>query len=277
MQDAGDWIADRARRHNERVSGVQKLTEGGGTLEELAGRVQEALVNHAEPLFVQNHRDLYHAVFSEIARQGLFDLAQIEQMIISGSGDDTDLILRTIQQPTVSPANALRLALVYALRCEDKPDAIEAVRSGLAEKARWAEGELNYFETLSRIAGRRNRGEYGEIFSRGGLLKFVAGLRELKSQEGQFERYKAPIAGILSAIKEGRLSDSAFRPVDDRRAKGALRKVLVFFVGGATYEDHRVATGASTDGWDVVVGGTTVHNAASFLKYEVKPYMGLSA
>jgi hypothetical protein len=276
MQDAGDWIAERARRHNERLAGAQRLGESGGGLEELAGRVQDALVNHSEPLFVQNHRDLYQAVFNEITRQGLFDVAQIEQMIVTGGGD-IDLVLRTIRLPTVSPANALRVALLAALRSEEKPERIEALRRALSEKATWGNGELSYFETLCRIAGRSRRGEYGEIFSKGGLLNFVAGLRELKSNEGQFEKYKSPLSGIISAVKDGRLSETAFRVPDDRRPKGTIRRVLVFYVGGATYEDFRIATAASTDGWEVVVGGTTVHNAASFLENEVRPFIGLAA
>jgi hypothetical protein len=234
------------------------------------------LINHTESLFVQNHRNLYEAVFAEISRQGLFDIPQIEQMIVSESADYTDLVLRTIQQPTLSSAKTLRFAQLYTLRAEDEQDGIEGVRFALAEKAVWREGELNYFETICRIAGRRKGGEYGEIFTKGGSWKFVSGLRELKSNEGQFEKYKAPLVGTLSAVKEGRLSEAAFKAVDERRSKGNVRRVLVFYVGGATYEDFRIATVASTDGWEIVVGGTTVHNAGSFLQYEVKPFIGLS-
>jgi hypothetical protein len=51
----------------------------------------------------------------------------------------------------------------------------------LSEKSLWADGELSYFETILRIAGRRRSGEYGEIFAKGGLFKFVARRRVLSS------------------------------------------------------------------------------------------------
>lgn len=50
--------------------------------------------------------------------------------------------------------------------------------------------------------------------------------------------------------------------------KDKPQDVIVFVVGGATYEEAKMVAqvNASSPGVRVVLGGTTVHNSASFLE-----------
>jgi hypothetical protein len=67
------------------------------------------------------------------------------------------------------------------------------------------------------------------------------------------------------------LSETAF-PFANPNKKGHAENVVVFYIGGATYEEMRIASLFSGDHFDVVVGGTAVHNAKSFIECEVAPY-----
>jgi hypothetical protein len=52
-----------------------------------------------------------------------------------------------------------------------------------------------------------------------------------------------------------------------------VRRLVVFYVGGATYTEMRTA-GEVTD-IEVIIGGTTVHNTTSFIRFEVEPFTTL--
>ena len=85
------------------------------------------------------------------------------------------------------------------------------------------------------------------------------------------------LASILDRVKTGQLSTESYPYMGINNSNvynynDAFRpkKVVVFYIGGTTYYEMRTA--AQTADIDVVVGGTTVHNASSFIQNEVKPF-----
>jgi hypothetical protein len=93
----------------------------------------------------------------------------------------------------------------------------------------------------------------------------------VESPKSQYELYKCLLRRILQRLKDGKVEEE-FYPFAGRVNRIRVNKVVIYYVGGCTYEEMRVAEDFSSDGFEVIVGGDTVHNASSFLKEEVLPF-----
>jgi hypothetical protein len=68
----------------------------------------------------------------------------------------------------------------------------------------------------------------------------------------------------LDAAFKGKLRESSF-PGTGPIPSAAPRSILVFVVGGVTYEEATKVAEMNSLGIKVVLGGTTVHNSNTFL------------
>jgi len=93
---------------------------------------------------------------------------------------------------------------------------------------------------------------------------------DLKSAENVFTQHQPLLMQILGNILKGRLKEAdyphvaeAFTPKD-----GKSHHIVVFVVGGVTYEEARFVANAnqSGHGLTVVLGGTTITNSQSFVQ-----------
>jgi hypothetical protein len=103
------------------------------------------------------------------------------------------------------------------------------------------------------------------------LLKFAQNL--IAMEGNRFILWQPALAGILTRIADGVRMDAHFPVVKGMVGTGGARKVIVFYLGGVTYEEARVPYEAATKvegpSLDVIVGGTTVHNSDSFVHREL--------
>jgi hypothetical protein len=146
----------------------------------------------------------------------------------------------------------------------------------LGPKADWQANELGYFDTLLRFSDRSKRAPspYGDIFRGERLMDRVIAAAGLENR-GEYTEYRAPLELILTDLRAGKLPETAYPSLPARQPQGGNpTRVIVFYVGGVTYEEMRVATESSRPGspWDVVVGGTTLHNGQSYLEHELRPF-----
>jgi hypothetical protein len=269
LQDAGEEIH---RIYNEYIGVLgQTRSADRSNLEAFAeahlrgnrARVQGALITGLS--------DIWNHMCREIDQQDGHNLVKLEQKVVSHNVR-REVILDAIRD-SQSPLSALRLALVYALR---HPDATSDLRRVLSAKADWQANEMGYFDTLLRFSDRAKRGPspYGDIFRGHGLfdkLMIAAGLES----RVDYTEYRAPLELILADLRAGKLPEAAYPFVPSRVPQvGNPTRVIVFYIGGVTYEEMRVATESSRSDatWDVVVGGTTLHNGESYLQYELRPF-----
>lgn len=222
--------------------------------------------------YVSSFVSLSETLFSAVQNQNLLDVTYLEQ-IIAVTNDPSERLedLRQIlQNPKVTKEAALRLGLIYVLKYEkSRPNAINEVIKLLQNRGPWEKGEMRYFEILIRIAGQDKRTE--DIFSNKSIIaKFIQGLSNFQEQKSQYEQFKLPLQKILQDISQNRLNERTY-PFIGR--KGGYQKTIIFFIGGATYEEQKLVVDFSKNGnHSFVLGGTTIHNADSFLRFEVAPF-----
>ena len=122
-------------------------------------------------------------------------------------------------------------------------------------------------------AGLSQRQE--ELFSSSDLFSRArSGFKGLKGVENVYTQHTPFLEKTLSALTKGRLRDTTHPFIDpgDGSVAQAMKErpqdIIVFMVGGMTYEEAKMIAGVNENmpGVRIVLGGTTILNSESFLK-----------
>lgn len=180
-----------------------------------------------------------------------------------------------IQSPSVTTDNKVGLVALYALRYEKHPanslpiliDLLVAAGGVPARRADLVTKLLHYHSSLQQsVAG----GGIADIFETSGIFGGAgARFKGLKGVENVYTQHSPLLETTLQNLIKGKLRDQQYPFVDGGgTTKDKPQDVVVFVVGGVTYEEAKmVATiNASSPVVRIVLGGTTVHNAVTFLE-----------
>ncbi|EAY00947.1 Sec1 family protein [Trichomonas vaginalis G3] len=215
---------------------------------------QETYAKHVSLLSAANSSLTSDSV---ISRTGNIEL----DMAVDNNSKALQQIFDEMDKGSFNSVN--RLCVIYALKFEHLKENINQLRQRLSSYPRGDE-ILHNMDNITQMAGEkysnRDLSVVGQIFSKfGGLIG------QMTNEDSGLMRYRCPLEQIIKCCRDGSLSTEEFpfcRDSSNRR----FAKVIVFFVGGATYTEAKVAYAASGRGFDVIVGGTNVHNFNSFLK-----------
>jgi len=229
-----------------------------------------------ESVYVNTHLDLLTNLLDKATEEDLAPLSQLEQIIatVSDPEEHASQVLEMIRNPKTTPEAALRLVLLYVVRYEKESvsEFVGQMMGQLEAKATWNHGEMRLIDGIIRCVGENARGNEDIFASKSLITKFRKGIKNaLDTERSQFELYKPLLCDIIDRIKEGKLKEEHY-PYVTRPQNSKTTRLIVFYVGGTTYEEMRIAYLQSQSGFDVVVGGTSVHNSKSFLQYEISPF-----
>ena len=223
------------------------------------------------------------AVISELSRLTdvcqLLDISELEQEV--SCANDHSLhkqeLAARIRNPKVKSADKLRLALLYLLRYESYNEAREI--KGMLQDKGLSGQQLALLDAVLAYAGDARRA--AGLFNSGGLMSKMAKTFSSAVQGAQnvYTQHQPLLMSTLDALAKGKIKDSVFPPVSTPGATGGAggaaarpAEVLVFIVGGATFEEatkvaeFNAGPAATNGGMRVLLGGSCVHNSASFLR-----------
>ncbi|WFD29515.1 vacuolar protein sorting-associated protein 45 [Malassezia sp. CBS 17886] len=242
---------------------------------------------------VSKHVALLDGLSALVEQKQLLQVSELEQSLASSENQANDL--RHVQALLASPAidgdAKLRLAILYALRYQHTPgnQIDEVARLLLHAGIEPSRAVLLY--VMLNFAGAEQRQDdlfaNKDLFARG-----KSALKGLKGVENVYTRHSPHLLETVDQLMRGRLRVSSypFANVDPNGVDGGApatvhpggaltrpQDVILFVIGGTTYEEARVvallnglaapgARGApSWPGTRFLLGGTTVHNSHSFL------------
>ena len=111
----------------------------------------------------------------------------------------------------------------------------------------------------------------GDLFgNKSWLAKAKRGIKKgLQGATNVYTQHKPLLAEQLDDISKGKLSDIEFPAMGGNIGSDRPSDVIVFFVGGTTYEESLTVHEFNTSevNLPVVLGGTTVHNSISSLLF----------
>jgi len=214
------------------------------------------------------------AVISELSRLTdvcqLLDISELEQEVSCANDHNLhkqELVAR-IRNPKVKSADKLRLALLYLLRYESYNE-VKEIKNMLSEKGLTGQ-QLSLLDALLAYAGDAKRA--AGLFNAGSIMAKMAKsfTNTVHGAENVYTQHQPVLFHTLNELAKGKIKDSVFPPLAAGTSAATAKpsEVIVFIVGGATYEEAtKVAEfNAANPSMKVLLGGSCVHNSTSFLK-----------
>lgn len=180
-----------------------------------------------------------------------------------------------MQTPGVTPENKVGLVALYALRHQRHPsnsvpmleDLLVAAGGVPPRQADLVNKVLTYHSSLH---SSQAQGGITDIFESAGIFSGASSrFKGLKGVENVYTQHSPLLENQLQDLVKGRLKEQQYPFVEGGGStRDKPQDIVVFIVGGATYEEAKMIAGinASTPGVRVVLGGTSIHNASTFLE-----------
>lgn len=270
-QNAKDYVEQFAAKQQsghklESIDDMKRFVEDYPEFRRLSGNVTK-------------HVTLVTELSRRVGTDNLLDVSELEQSLACNDNHNADLkILQTlIQSPTVPANNKFRLVAIYALRYATHPsNSTPALMDLLSVAGNLSRHRINilpklltYAQSLQNTAN--SSGVAADLFTpaqsifSGARDRFNRGLRGV---ENVYTQHSPRLATVLQDLLKGKLRETSHPFVEGGGAtRDKPQDVVVFIVGGATYEEARLVAqiNSGTQGVRVVLGGTSVLNSEAFL------------
>ncbi|GJQ13150.1 hypothetical protein GpartN1_g4941.t1 [Galdieria partita] len=235
---------------------------------------------------VNKHVILISELSRLVTSRHLMDVAQLEQDIACRNSltEHQNQLFKILESPSIHIEDKFRLSLIYALRYEEIPqNRLGEIKDTLKKLGLSAE-RLQLFSSLLKYGGNASR--TSDIFQNKSILGLVRNTvrRGIVGVENVFAQHVPLIVHIIDDIMKGRLRETEFPFMTPATGKNVPKEILIFITGGVTYQESRVvaiingelqtesepeisavANFAQSNGFRIILGGSTIHNSKSFL------------
>ena len=180
-----------------------------------------------------------------------------------------------IRSPNVPADNKLRIVALYSLRYEKHPsNALSTVLELLSIVGNLPQHRINLIQKLlthhHSLQPLPAAGGFSDMFESASIFSGARDrLKGLKGVENVYTQHSPRLEVTLQNLIKGRLKEQQYPFVEGAGStRDRPQDVIIFVVGGATYEEAKMVAqvNASSPGVRVVLGGTSVHNSATFLE-----------
>ncbi|XP_057301804.1 vacuolar protein sorting-associated protein 45-like [Hydractinia symbiolongicarpus] len=213
-------------------------------------------------------------VVSELSRlvseRCLLEISELEQDMSSRSDHTTHIqaIRKLLANEKVKNIDAARLVLLYMLRYErSSSNDIKGLRNDLQKRGA-DEMLIKLVYNMVDYAGATIRGS--DIFgqNKNALAMTKKFIKGLKGVENIYTQHKPLLHDILDNMIKGKLREQQYPYLGKETFRDKPQDVVVFIVGGATYEEAIAVYDANRNnpGVRIILGGSTIHNTESFLE-----------
>ncbi|KAK4294324.1 hypothetical protein Pmani_033039 [Petrolisthes manimaculis] len=208
-----------------------------------------------------------------VGTYGLLGLSECQQELVCGSDHSLNLqrINQLVPDPKVREVDAVVLVMLYALRHEGHPNNDTRGLIAALRKRSVSDHYLKLISSIMDYGGARAR--QSDLFGTQ-TPQDVSSIRKrlfkgLKGVDNVYTQHNPLLLETLGEVMKGRLREGAFPYCGNVPSTLTSRpqNVVVFMVGGATYEESQAVHqfNLTNPGVRVMLGGSTIHNSASFL------------
>mmetsp|Transcript_11778 Transcript_11778/g.24712 ORF Transcript_11778/g.24712 Transcript_11778/m.24712 type:complete len:580 (-) Transcript_11778:137-1876(-) len=262
------------------VDDFQKVSKSNTNIASIED-MQKFVENYPEFRSKSGHVSKHVTVLSElnriIDRRRLMTVSAHEQELACSSSLTTHAAetLALLEDHLVEADEKLRLVLLFALRYQQEGMRQLAELVDRLGQCGVPRNRLALVDGVLRIAGAAQR--TGDLF---GTKTFSARaskmVSSLKGVDNVYTQHQPLLMQTLENLSKGKLREADYPTVgSSASAVGSKERpleVIVFVVGGTTYEEARAvalhnATVAKDGGMKVILGGTCVHNSNSFMEH----------
>ncbi|KAM5562436.1 vacuolar protein sorting-associated protein 45 [Rosa sericea] len=217
---------------------------------------------------VSKHVSLVTEMSKLVEERKLMLVSQTEQELACNGGQMAafEAVTNLLNNESVADIDRLRLVMLYALRYEkESPVQLMQLFNKLSSKiAKYKPGLVQF---LLKQAGVDKR--TGDLFGNRDFLNIARNMaRGIKGVENVYTQHQPLLSQTMESITKGRLRDVDYPFVGNHFQQGRPQEVIIFIVGGTTYEESRAVAlqNATNSGIRFILGGSVVLNSKRFLK-----------
>ncbi|XP_059149023.1 vacuolar protein sorting-associated protein 45-like [Physella acuta] len=218
---------------------------------------------------VSKHVTIVGELSRLVGAHQLLEVSEVEQEIAC-QGDHSALLQRIralLASDKLRQADMLRLVMLYALRYEshsnnDVSGLMEVLRQNniSPENRALVQNVLDY-------GGKKGRGS--DLFGNQDAVAITKRLlKGLKGVENVYTQHKPLLFTLLDQLIKGKLKEASYPYLGTGQLKDRPQDIIVFIVGGCTYEEALVVHNfnRTVPGVRIVLGGTSILNSKSFIQ-----------
>ncbi|KAL8275939.1 hypothetical protein Esti_000055 [Eimeria stiedai] len=224
---------------------------------------------------VFKHVTIIHELSRLVQERQLLSVSEVEQDLATREArtEHVKSVMQYLKNPDITNMDKLRLVLLYAIRYEGDPS-VEPLKGELRRAGVDAE-EVLLVDAITQYSSAANRS--GDLLQNKSLLAVAKNsiTKGLQGVTNVYTQHKSLMYSIVDSLIKGRLKESTYPvltahqfggPTSSGSLKEKLQTVVVFVVGGATYEEERdMEELARATGVSIILGGSTMLNSRSFL------------
>ncbi|XP_026470099.1 vacuolar protein sorting-associated protein 45-like isoform X2 [Ctenocephalides felis] len=220
---------------------------------------------------VSKHVTVVGELSNRVNEYLLLELSELEQDIVCRSDHSQQLqrVKKLLNNPKLRDSDALRIVLLYALRYEKHTN---NGTIGLLEMlSQRKDCNTSLVPALLEWSGSHVR--QGDLFgsdirdARDAVRITKKIFKGLNGVDNVYTQHKPQLSEILEEIFKGRPLDPQYPTVGNQQTYRPPQQVVVFIVGGVTYEESLAVHSINSQlGNRVVIGGNTIHNFNSYLE-----------
>mmetsp|Transcript_29643 Transcript_29643/g.75321 ORF Transcript_29643/g.75321 Transcript_29643/m.75321 type:complete len:637 (-) Transcript_29643:127-2037(-) len=226
---------------------------------------------------VTKHVTLLGEINRLVDKHSLMEVSQVEQELActedhSSAASEVENLLK---KSGVSLQNKLRLVLLYALRYEKESGNMIARFTEMLGAQGASSEQLRLVPLMVEHYGSAMRS--GDLFSNKSWLAVQKKnlQRSVKGVQNVYTQHTPYLGQILEKLSKGVLAETLYPYLPSAEAaagagakKAAPTQILVFMLGGVTYEEARYVAemNQANPGVRILLGGTCVHNCSTFLR-----------
>lgn len=247
---------------------VAKSNQNIQTIEDMAKFVDNYPEYRKMQGNVSKHVTLVTEMSKIVEERKLMLVSQTEQELAcnGGQGAAFEAVTNLLNNESVSDIDRLRLVMLYALRYEkESPVQLMQLFNKLASQSPKYKPGLVQFLLKQAGVDRRT----GDLYGNRDILNIARNMaRGLKGVENVYTQHQPLLFQTMESITKGRLRDVDYPFVGNHFQQGRPQEVVIFIVGGTTYEESRSVAlqNALHSGIRFILGGSYLLNSKRFLK-----------
>ncbi|KAK9069484.1 hypothetical protein SSX86_011388 [Deinandra increscens subsp. villosa] len=247
---------------------VAKSNQNIQTIEDMAKFVDNYPEYRKMQGNVSKHVTLVTEMSKIVEERKLMLVSQTEQELAcnGGQGAAFEAVTNLLNNESVSDIDRLRLVMLYALRYEkESPVQLMQLFNKLASRSPKYKPGLVQFLLKQAGVDRRT----GDLYGNRDILNIARNMaRGLKGVENVYTQHQPLLFQTMESITKGRLRDVDYPFVGNHFQQGRPQEVVIFIVGGTTYEESRSVAlqNSLNSGIRFILGGSSLLNSKRFLK-----------
>jgi len=256
----------------DELQGVQGSAKQAESIEDLHNLVQNMPEIRKRSNMVSKHVSLVYEFKRQCDTRLLLETSQVEQDLACTQDHNAakEALLNMLHNPRVSRGDVLRLMLLYHLRYErSASNGIQEFINEYLERGGTQE-EVQLIQKMIEYGGSERRSfdlfENENTMAR--MRQFIK--QPLKDVKNVYTQHTPLLSQVLRQTLAGKLDPELFPSMNSRVTNEQPSEIIVFMVGGATYEESMCVAMMNEElkdrGVRILLGATTIHNSQSFLE-----------